>query len=104
MTATDTATDIATDTAKAAAAAVAAQATLHHQWLLGLQLMVATREGPEATGERMFRLFRQTRHHIETEEREKHQPRAAHDTRRGHRPMCRGTDTTHAGYRSQTRE
>ncbi|MAS42691.1 MAG: hypothetical protein CML46_13285 [Rhodobacteraceae bacterium] len=62
MTATDTATDIATDTAKAAAAAVAAQATLHHQWLLGLQLMVATREGPEATGEWMFRLFRRQHH------------------------------------------
>ncbi|MFT5931040.1 MAG: hypothetical protein ACI93G_000113, partial [Hyphomonas sp.] len=29
--------------------AIAAQADLHHQYLLGLELMVATREGP-ATG------------------------------------------------------
>ena len=39
-------------------AAVSAQAGLHHQFLLGLELMVATREGPEAVGEWMFRLFR----------------------------------------------
>ncbi|MYK59785.1 MAG: hypothetical protein F4027_14735 [Rhodospirillaceae bacterium] len=39
-------------------AAVSAQAGLHHQYLLGLQLMVATREGPEAVGDWMFRLFR----------------------------------------------
>ena len=28
-------------------AAIEAQAGLHHQYLLGLELMVATREGPE---------------------------------------------------------
>ncbi len=39
-------------------AAIAAQAELHHQFLLGLQLMVATREGPAVIGEWMFRLFR----------------------------------------------
>ena len=40
------------------AAAISAQAALHHQYLLGLQLTVAMREGPEAVGEWMFRLFR----------------------------------------------
>jgi hypothetical protein len=40
-------------------AAIAAQAELHHQYLLGLQLMVATREGPDVVGNWMFRLFRQ---------------------------------------------
>ena len=39
-------------------AAVSAQAKLHHQYLLGLELMVATREGPEIIGDWMFRLFR----------------------------------------------
>lgn len=39
-------------------AAIAAQAGLHHQWFLGLQLMVATREGPAVMGDWMFRLFR----------------------------------------------
>ncbi len=39
-------------------AAVSAQAGLHHHYLLGLQLMVATREGPDAVGDWMFRLFR----------------------------------------------
>ena len=39
-------------------AAIAAQAELHHQYLLGLQLMVAVRKGPEVIGEWMFRLFR----------------------------------------------
>ena len=39
-------------------AAVAAQAELHHRYLLGLELMVATREGPAVVGEWMFRLFR----------------------------------------------
>jgi hypothetical protein len=39
-------------------AAIGAQATLLHAWLLGLQLMVATREGPAVTGDWMFRLFR----------------------------------------------
>ena len=43
-------------------AAIEAQARLHHQWLLGLQLMVATREGPQAVGEWMFRLFRRQHH------------------------------------------
>lgn len=38
--------------------AIAAQAWLHHQWFLGLQLMVATREGPPVMGDWMFRLFR----------------------------------------------
>lgn len=39
--------------------AIAAQAELHHQLLLGLELMVATREGPQVVGDWMFRLFRQ---------------------------------------------
>ncbi len=38
--------------------AFAAQAELHHQYLLGLELMVATREGPEVVGDWMFGLFR----------------------------------------------
>ena len=38
--------------------AVSAQARLHHQYLLGLELMIATREGPEVVGDWMFRLFR----------------------------------------------
>ncbi len=38
--------------------AIAAQADIHHQYLLGLQLMVAVREGPDVIGEWMFRLFR----------------------------------------------
>lgn len=41
-----------------ALAAISAQAELHHQYLLGLELMVSTREGPEVVGEWMFRLFR----------------------------------------------
>lgn len=41
-----------------AARAIALQAELHHQLLLGLQLMVATRAGPQASGDWMFRLFR----------------------------------------------
>ena len=43
--------------------AIEAQAHLHHAYLLGLQLMVATRKGPEVTGDWMFRLFR--RQHLE---------------------------------------
>lgn len=43
---------------KTTSAAIAAQAELHHQFLLGLQLIVATREGAAAIGEWMFRLFR----------------------------------------------
>jgi hypothetical protein len=43
--------------------AIRAQAHLHHAYLLGLQLMVATRRGPEITGDWMFRLFR--RQHLE---------------------------------------
>lgn len=41
--------------------AIAAQAELHHQLRLGLglELMVATREGPQVVGDWMFRLFRQ---------------------------------------------
>lgn len=38
--------------------AVEAQARLHHQWFLGLQLMVAVEEGREVVGDWMFRLFR----------------------------------------------
>tara|TARA_R110002096_G_scaffold237018_1_gene427782 strand:- start:1526 stop:2584 length:1059 start_codon:yes stop_codon:yes gene_type:complete len=38
--------------------AIAAQADLHHQYLLGLELMVATHEGPAIVGDWMFRLFR----------------------------------------------
>lgn len=38
--------------------AIDAQATMHHQFLLGLQLMVATTRGPEVVGDWMFRLFR----------------------------------------------
>lgn len=38
--------------------AIEAQADIHHQYLLGLQLMVAVREGPDVIGEWMFRLFR----------------------------------------------
>lgn len=36
-----------------------AQANLHHQYFLGLQLMVAVEEGREVVGDWMFRLFRQ---------------------------------------------
>ena len=39
-------------------AAMSAQAELHHQYLLGLELMVAAHERPEVVGEWMFRLFR----------------------------------------------
>ena len=39
-------------------AAISAQAHLHHQYFIGLQLMIATREGPEKVGDWMFRLFR----------------------------------------------
>ena len=42
----------------AESAAMSAQAELHHQYLLGLQLMAAMREGPEVVGDWMFRLFR----------------------------------------------
>lgn len=38
--------------------AVAAQAHLHHQYFLGLQLMVAVEQGREVVGDWMFRLFR----------------------------------------------
>jgi hypothetical protein len=38
--------------------AIEAQANVHHQYLLGLQLMVAVREGPGVIGDWMFRLFR----------------------------------------------
>lgn len=38
--------------------AIDAQAHLHHAYLLGLQLMVSTRKGPEVMGDWMFRLFR----------------------------------------------
>ncbi|NKB98519.1 MAG: hypothetical protein GKR90_08515 [Pseudomonadales bacterium] len=39
-------------------AAYEAVAKLHHAYFLGLQLMVASNEGPEVVGEWMFRLFR----------------------------------------------
>jgi hypothetical protein len=42
---------------------IRAQAHLHHAYLLGLQLMVSTRKGPEITGDWMFRLFR--RQHLD---------------------------------------
>jgi hypothetical protein len=41
-----------------AEAATEAQARLLHAWFLGLQLMVASRRGPELIGRWMFRLFR----------------------------------------------
>lgn len=44
--------------AAAPRAAIDAQAHLHHQWFLGLQLMVAVEEGKEVVGDWMFRLFR----------------------------------------------
>ncbi len=44
-------------------AAIRAQAHLHHAYLLGLQLMISSRKGPEVMGEWMFRLFR--RQHLE---------------------------------------
>jgi hypothetical protein len=44
-------------------AAIRAQAHLHHAYLLGLQLMVSTRKGPDVTGDWMFRLFR--RQHLD---------------------------------------
>ncbi|MEG9861621.1 MAG: hypothetical protein V6Z81_03845 [Parvularculales bacterium] len=44
---------------KSVSGGIRAQAGLHHQYLLGLQLMVATREAAEVTGEWMFHLFRQ---------------------------------------------
>ncbi|MCY4190570.1 MAG: hypothetical protein OXD42_04470 [Rhodospirillaceae bacterium] len=37
---------------------IEAQAYIHHQYFLGLQLMVVMREGPEAVGDWMFRIFR----------------------------------------------
>lgn len=39
-------------------ASIEVQAHLHHQYFLGLQLMVAVEEGREVVGEWMFRLFR----------------------------------------------
>mgnify|MGYP003700567969 FL=1 len=43
--------------------AIRAQAHLHHAYLLGLQLMVSSRRGPDVVGDWMFRLFR--RQHLE---------------------------------------
>ncbi len=43
--------------------AIKAQAEIHHAYLLGLQLMVATSKGPEVMGEWMFQLFR--RQHLD---------------------------------------
>ena len=39
--------------------AINMQAHLHHQYFLGLQLIVAVEEGKEVVGDWMFRLFRQ---------------------------------------------
>ena len=38
--------------------AIEAQATLHHAYFLGLQLMVTQQHGPEIAGEWTFQLFR----------------------------------------------
>ena len=38
---------------------IRAQAHLHQQYFIGLQLMVSTRDGPEAIRDWMFRLFRE---------------------------------------------
>ena len=38
--------------------AIAAQADLHHQYFLGLQLMVAVEESKQTVFDWMFRLFR----------------------------------------------
>lgn len=43
-------------------AAIDAQAHLHHAYLIGLQLMVSSREGPTVVGDWMFRLFRRQHH------------------------------------------
>jgi len=43
--------------------AIKAQAEMHHAYLLGLQLMISTRKGPEVMEEWMFRLFR--RQHLD---------------------------------------
>ena len=45
-----------------AGAAIAAQARVHHAWLLGLQLMIASRRGPALAGRWSFRLFRRQHH------------------------------------------
>ncbi len=45
-------------TEQSEAAAIAAQAQLHHQYFLGLQLMVAVEESRESVYEWMFKLFR----------------------------------------------
>jgi hypothetical protein len=37
---------------------IRAQAHIHHAYFLGLQLMIATRKGPQVMGDWMFRLFR----------------------------------------------
>ncbi|MEH6404219.1 MAG: hypothetical protein V7750_12650 [Sneathiella sp.] len=42
---------------------IKAQAEMHHAYLLGLQLMISTRKGPEVMEEWMFRLFR--RQHLD---------------------------------------
>ena len=38
---------------------ISVQADLHHQYFLGLQLMVAVEKGPTIVGDWMFNLFRQ---------------------------------------------
>lgn len=38
--------------------AIEAQADIHHQWFLGMQLMVSTRHGPDVVYDWIFRLFR----------------------------------------------
>lgn len=42
---------------------IKAQAEMHHAYLLGLQLMISTRKGPDVMEEWMFRLFR--RQHLD---------------------------------------
>lgn len=49
---------MAVDAVPGPAAAISAQARLHHQYLLGLQLAVAMQAGAAVVGDWMFRLFR----------------------------------------------
>lgn len=51
------------DSTDAAHAPIRAQAHIHHALLLGLQLMISTRKGPDVMGDWMFKLFR--RQHLD---------------------------------------
>jgi hypothetical protein len=51
------------NTLKNVTRAIKAQAHIHHAFLLGLQLMVSTRKGPDVVEDWMFKLFR--RQHLE---------------------------------------